>query len=163
MQCRELLYVKNTSNLNGNRAGHGPKRWKITLLCWTRPKEYGYMKEKGGCGYSKQKWLHILKQFLAPAVIIILSIAFQCAGAPIQMFLWRSIKNNFAHRQAQEGPDPATGRQAQVPAYATALPHPTLMVWTTLSPWEHSKIIKPVEVGSKSVCVHTHKHVRTSS
>lgn len=69
---------------------------------------------------QQTKWLHILEQFLGPAVIIIPSIAFQRAGALVQMVLWRSIKNNFAHRQAQEGPIPARGRRAQMSAQATA-------------------------------------------
>lgn len=102
---------------------------------------------------QQTKWLHILEQFLGPAVIIILSIAFQCAGALIQMVLWRSIKNNFAHRQAQEGPNPASGRRAQMSAQATALTRPAPLMWTPPSPWERREIIKPAEGGRASVTV----------
>lgn len=102
---------------------------------------------------QQTKWLHILQQFLGPAVIIILSIAFQCAGALIQMVLWRSIKNNFAHRQAQEGPNPASGRRAQMSAQATALTRPAPLMWTPPPPWERRELIKPVEGGRASVIV----------
>lgn len=102
---------------------------------------------------QQTKWLHILEQFLGPAVIIIPSIAFQRAGALVQMVLWRSIKNNFAHQQAQEGPNPASGRRAQMSAQATATnPPPPLHThpwWgQPMSPWRNSRVMKPVEAGS---------------
>lgn len=114
------------------------------------------MLEKRGLLIQQTKWLHILQQFLGPVVIIILSIAFQWAGALIQMVLWRSIKNNFAHHQAQEGPNLTTGRWAQMPAPATPHTHPAFLMWNNLSPWE------PRESGTtcqSSACVHMHRHV----
>lgn len=90
---------------------------------------------------QQTKWLHILEQFLGPAVIIIPSIAFQRAGALVQMVLWRSIKNNFAHRQAQEGPNPASGRRAQMSAQATATnpPPPHTLTPVGDSPCRHGE------------------------
>lgn len=125
---RDFWYIPaTTSILNGNHAGPWEKEGgKRAFLCWTWHKEYKKYKGKKRRKTKQRpciqqtKWLHILEQFLGPVIIITLSIAFQCAGAPIQMVLWRSIKNNFAHHQAQEGPKPANGMWVQMPAQATA-------------------------------------------
>lgn len=53
------------------------------------------------------------------------------------MVLWRSIKNNFAHQQAQEGPNPARGRRAQMSAQAMAT-HPTSHPPSHLTTHTHS-------------------------
>lgn len=110
---------------------------------------------KRGLLIQQTKWLHILQQFLGPVVIIILSIAFQCAGALIQMVLWRSIKNNFAHHQAQEGPNLTTGRWAQMPASATPHTHPAFLMWNNLSPWEHSESDTTCQGGERAALVYT--------
>lgn len=116
LECRAgRVHVRNTtSDLHGNGAAVEPGGAEQPLL--NLAQRIQTHEREGRLWILQTKWLHILEQFLGPAVVIILSIAFQCAGAPIQMVLWRSIKNNFAHRQAQEGPGLTTGREAQMPA-----------------------------------------------
>lgn len=55
----------------------------------------------------------------------------------------------------RRGPTQRVGDEPRCLLSAAALTHPATLMWTALSPWGRSKIMKPVEVGCTSVFAYT--------